>query len=68
MFYPDANLELHKEKGDITTIKKLVNSIFVDEKSSLKDFNENVNELIIDEFIKQFGIKIDVQDKELLKQ
>ena len=64
LFYPDECYDLQSEKGDITTVKKLINCIFVDQPTSLK--NKNINEAFIKEFIKNFNIKVDTEDESLM--
>ena len=50
-------------EGDLNTVKKLINSIFVD--VSEKDFND-INFELITEFAKANNINVDAYDKELL--
>lgn len=53
-------------KETLKLSKKLINSIFIDEASSLRDHKNNVNEQLLKIFINTFDIKVDEVDETLL--
>ena len=66
LYDPEESFKLGGETGDINLVKKLLKSIFVDVPDSELDKADNINSLIIEEFIDAYKVKVNTQDFDLL--
>ena len=67
LFNPHESFNFENEKGDMQTIKKLINNIFVDTPYNSNNKND-INFEIVKQFKEAFGIEGDLQDRTLLSK
>ena len=67
LFNPHESFNFLDEKGDLNTVKKLIDNIFVDVNNTNNSVDKNINFSILKQFKEAYNIKANLKDQSLLK-